>query len=75
LNAGSYSLKRATRSLTISGGGDEVAACDIVDGRNSPEAGKLPVEGYGHANQRTREIVDPAMSESMGLDGDVKPAE
>ncbi len=59
--------------MSATGEGDEEAAYDFINAWNSPEAGKFLVEvyGYGHANRRTWEIVDPAVSASMGLDGDV----
>ena len=59
--------------MSATGTGDETAAYDFINAWNSPEAGKFLVEvyGYGHANRRTWEIVDPAVSASMGLDGDV----
>ncbi len=59
--------------MSTTGEGDEEAAYDFINAWNSPEAGKFLVEvyGYGHANRRTWKIVDPAVSSSMGLDGDV----
>jgi len=59
--------------LTTTGDGDDQAVYDFINAWNSPEAGKFLVEvyGYGHANNLTYDVADPAILESMGLAGDV----
>lgn len=48
-------------------------AYDLINASMAPESGKNLVEmyGYGHANVKTLEIVDPAKLAELGLDADV----
>jgi len=48
-------------------------AYDLINASMAPESGKNLVEmyGYGHANVKTLEIVDPQVLSDLGLDSDV----
>ena len=48
--------------------GDEQMAYDFIDAWLSPETGKFLIEeyGYGHSNQKSFEIADPAIVANLG---------
>jgi len=55
--------------LSADSEGDEELAYGYLDAWLSPETGKFLIEvyGYGHANEVSFEIVDPALVEALGF--------
>lgn len=56
-------------TLLNTGKADKALAYDFIDAWLSPETGKVLIEGsgYGHANQKSFEIADPAEVAAMGI--------
>ena len=56
-------------TLLVDGPGDEDKAYEFIDAWISPESGKNLIEmyGYGHSNEETFALVDPATLEDLGI--------
>lgn len=60
-------------TLLNTGTADPAQAYDFIDAWLSPETGKTLIEGgYGHANVKSFDIVDPAIVAAMGISDPLK---